>query len=126
MKYQNLLIPATFLLLLGGQSQADDLSDAARALCDSIKTCALEQVASQQELTDEVKQQMTPLLDNMCTSMQSQVADVPVDHPLYQPAVGCLRSMVSLDCQQMQSAAGIKTPECQEYHELATKSGSIQ
>ncbi|MEM8563526.1 MAG: hypothetical protein AAGF57_14900 [Pseudomonadota bacterium] len=126
MKIQEWLVSGALLLFIVGHSHADDLTDAARALCDSIKTCALEQVASQQELTDEVKQQMTPLLDNMCSSMHSQVADVPVDHPLYQPAVGCLRSMVSLDCQQMQSAAGIQTPECQEYHELATKSGSVQ
>ena len=112
------ILPALLIILTSAYAQSDELTDAAQALCDSVKTCALEQVA-QQDLTDEMRAQMGPMLDNMCVNMRSQIQSVPPEHKLYQPAVGCLRSMVSVDCQQMQSPEGVKTPECTEYEELA-------
>ena len=59
------------------------------------KSCALEQMA-EQDLTPEMREMMAPMLDNMCASMREGIKDVLVDHGLYQPAVGCLRSMESL------------------------------
>lgn len=110
------------MVVVNSYAQADELTDAAQALCDSVKSCALEQVA-QQDLTDEMREMMGPMLDNMCANMRSQVQSVPTNHKLYQPAVGCLRSMVSLDCQQMQDPGGVETPECTEYEELAKEAG---
>ena len=112
------ILPALLITMTSAYAQSDELTDAAQALCDSVKTCALEQVA-QQDLTDEMRAQMGPMLDNMCVNMRSQIESVPPDHKLYKPAVGCLRSMVSMDCQQMQSPEGVKTPECTAYEELA-------
>lgn len=119
------ILPALLMIMVNSYAQADELTDAAQALCDSVKSCALEQVA-QQDLTDEMREMMGPMLDNMCANMRSQVQDVPVDHRLYQPAVGCMRSMVSLDCQQMQNPEGVKTPECTEYEQLAKEAGVAQ
>jgi hypothetical protein len=99
---------------------ADELTDAAQGLCDSVRSCALEQIA-EQDLTPEARDMMGPMLDNMCATMRSQVRDVPVGHGLYEPAVGCLRSLESLTCQQMQDPDRVTTPECKEYERLATE-----
>jgi len=112
------VLPAILVLTMGGYSSADELSDAAQGLCDTIRTCALEAVAGQ-DLTDELREKMTPTLDNACDSMRNQVQAVPIDHKLYQPAVGCLRSMESLTCPQLHNAGEVKTPECMEYDRLA-------
>jgi hypothetical protein len=119
------ILPAVLVFAVSGYSQADDLTDAAQALCDSVKTCALEQVASQNVSAEEMAK-MGPLLDNMCANMRSQVQDVPADHKLYQPAVRCMRSMVSLDCQQMQTPESAKTAECTEYEKLAVQAPAPQ
>ncbi|MCB1697622.1 MAG: hypothetical protein KDI34_15435 [Halioglobus sp.] len=108
------ILPAILALVLSGYSSADELTDAAQGLCDTIKTCTLEVVAGQ-DLTDELRQDMAPVLENSCAEMRSQVQAVPAGHNLYQPAVGCLRSMASLSCQQLHNAGEVKTPECTEY-----------
>lgn len=111
-------IPAAILaLMLSGYSVADDLTDAAEGLCDTIKTCALEAVAGQ-DLTDELRTKMAPVMDNSCAEMRSQVQTVPPGHKLYQPAVACLSSMSSLSCPQLHDAGEVKTPECTEYERL--------
>lgn len=112
------IVPLLVMIMASAFARADELTDAAQALCDSVKSCALEQEA-QAELTPEVREKMGPMLDQMCADMRSQIKSVPADHKLYQPAVGCLRSMVSLDCQQMQRPEGVKTPECTAYEQLA-------
>jgi hypothetical protein len=91
------ILPAILALLLGGYSSADELTDASEHLCDTIKTCSLEAVAGQ-DLTDELRQQMNPVLERNCADMLSRVQAVSASDKLYQPAVGCLRSMASLSC----------------------------
>lgn len=120
-----MIVPAALLLMLGGQASADDLTEAAQGLCASIKSCALEQVA-EEDLTPEMLKMMEPMLDNMCASMRQQVQEVPVDHKLYKPAVGCLRSLESMTCEQMQNADQVATPECEEYERLAKEQGVKQ
>ena len=117
------ILPAALVLMVSGYAQSDELTDAAQALCDSVKSCALEQV-SREDLTEEMREMMGPVLDNMCENMRNQVKDLPVGHALYQPAVGCMRSMVSLDCEQMQNPEGVKTPECTEYDKLAKEAAA--
>jgi len=119
------ILPTLVMIMAGSYVQADELTDAAQALCDSVKSCALEQVA-QEDMTDEMREMMGPMLDNMCEEMRSQVQSVPADHKLYKPAVGCMRSMVSLTCQQMQDPQSAKTPECVEYDELARQTAPAQ
>ncbi len=119
------ILPAALLLMLAAQAGADDLTDAAQGLCATIKSCALEQVAKE-DLTPEMLEMMGPMLDNMCTNMRQQVKDVPVEHALYKPAVGCLRSLESMTCEQMQNADDVATPECEEYEKLAKEFAAKQ
>jgi hypothetical protein len=111
------ILPALLALLLSGYSNADELADAAQELCDTINTCALEAVAGP-DLTEELRQQMDPVLENNCAQMSSRVQAVPADHKLHQPAVDCLRSMASLSCPQLYDSSEFKTPECTEYDRL--------
>ena len=111
------ILPAILALILSGYSSADELTDAVEGLCDTIRTCALEAVAGP-DLTDELRQKMAPVLENNCAQIRSRVQAVPANHTLYQPAVGCLRSMASLGCAQLYDASEFKTPECTEYDRL--------
>jgi hypothetical protein len=108
--------------LLGGVAVADDLTDAAQGLCDSVKSCALEQIA-RENLTPEMRASMEPMLENMCVTMRAKVKEVPPNHPLYQPAVACMRSLESLTCEQMQDPQRSSTPECDRYEKLAGEAG---
>ncbi len=119
------ILPVLLTIMASSYTRADELADAAQAMCDSVKSCALEQVA-QQDLTDEMREMMGPMLDNMCANMRSQVQSVPTDHKLYQPAVRCLRSMVALDCEQMQDPGSAKSPECAEYERLAAEASAAR
>ena len=115
----NTPLPAAILaMMLSGYSVADDLTDAAEGLCDTIRTCALEAVAGD-DLTDVLQHKMDPILENNCAQMRSQVKVVPPGDKLYQPAVNCLRSMESLTCSQLHNASEAKTRECIEYDRLA-------
>ena len=125
MTYTGKLITAGLIYALGSWAVADDLTDAARGLCDNIRTCALEQIA-EENLTEEMRQMMMPMMDNMCTTMQSKVQEVPAGHPLYEPALLCMRSMESLTCEQMRDEDQVMTPECKEYERLAREAGAAQ
>ena len=118
------VIAAVLAAALAGPLAADELADASRALCDNVKSCALEQMASQ-ELTPEMRQMMEPMLANMCTQMNSEIEEVPTGDGLYKPALACIRSMQSLTCEQLQDGTGMQTqtPECQEYEKLAREAG---
>ncbi|MGB5774985.1 MAG: hypothetical protein WBP89_10010 [Sedimenticolaceae bacterium] len=118
MKNTTPIRPAILALMLSGYSSADALTDAAEGLCDTIRTCALEAVAGP-DLTDELRQKMAPVLDSNCAQLRSRVKVVGPNDKLYQPAVGCLRSMESLSCPQLHNMSEIKTPECGEYDQLA-------
>lgn len=112
----------TILIALGfmvqGPTFADDITSAARDLCEKVRSCAISQVA-EEDLTPELRQMMEPMLDNMCANMQSKVQEVSTGHPLYQPSIACMRSMEALSCQDMQDQARMQTPECEAYEKLA-------
>jgi hypothetical protein len=118
------ILPAILALMLSAYSSADELTDAADGLCDTIRTCALEAVAGP-DLTDELRQKMAPVLEKNCAEIRSRVQAVPANHTLYQPAVGCLRSMASLSCPQLQNAGEVKTPECTEYDRLVKAASAV-
>ena len=111
--------------MLSGYSSADELTDAAAGLCDAIKTCALEALAGQ-DISDELRQQIDPVLEANCADMSRQVLPVSASKQLYQPAVGCLRSMASLSCPHLQNASQFKTPECAEYDRLLKAASAAQ
>jgi len=118
------LLPAILALILSGYSGADELTDAAEGLCSTIKTCALEAVAGP-GLSDELRQQMEPLLERNCADMRSRVLAVSASNSLYQPAVGCLRSMASLSCNLLHNMGEIKTAECAEYERLLKATSAV-
>ena len=124
MKNATPILTAILALMLSAYSSADELTDAADGLCDTIRTCALEAVAGP-DLTDELRQKMAPVLEKNCAELRSRVQAVPANHILYQPAVGCLRSMTSLGCPQLMNAGEVKTPECTEYDRLAKAAGAV-
>jgi hypothetical protein len=99
-------------------AHSDDLTTAAMELCEKVKSCAMTQVA-EEDLTPEVRQMMEPMLDNMCADMRNTMGEVPAGHPLYQPALACMRSMEDLSCEMMQDPQGMETPECKAYEKLA-------
>ncbi|MEH6911162.1 MAG: hypothetical protein V7459_11285 [Oceanicoccus sp.] len=107
----------TSLLLVSGPARADDIADAALALCEKVKACAMSEIA-EKDLTPEIRQMMQPMLDNMCTSMKARVGEVPIGDALYDPAVDCVRSMQTLSCQAMQSEQ-VNTAACQAYEKMA-------
>ncbi len=101
---------------------AEELTAAAMGLCEKVKSCAMQQIASE-DLTPEMRQMMQPMLDNMCANIRSNIGEVPTGHPLYQPAVACMRSMEGLSCEKMQDPAQMQTPECEKYQELVKQQG---
>lgn len=103
-------------------AQADDLVDAATALCENVKTCSMAQVAKE-DLTPEIRQMMEPMMENMCSAMRSGVQDVPTGHDLYKPALSCMRSMVALSCEQLQDEDQVQTQPCKDYEKLAREMG---
>ncbi len=103
-------------VLLSGQASADEIADAALDLCEKVKACAMAGIA-EEDLTDDTREMMQPMLDNMCANMQAKVQEVPRGHGLYGPAVACLRSMQALSCEEMQTSQA-NTPACQEYEKL--------
>ena len=98
---KNMILPVALILFFSGYAGADELADAAQGLCDSVKTCALEQIA-EEDMTPELRQMMVPMMENMCASM---------------------RSMESLSCDQLQNPDRGVTPECAEYERLAKEAG---
>lgn len=105
-------------------ARADELGDAAQALCEKVKSCAMAQMDGQ-EITPETRQMMQPMLDGMCAQVRGKVGEVPAGHPLYKPAVACMQSMNSLTCETMQDADQAVTPACEEYEKLARESGEL-
>ena len=118
------ILTAILALLLSGNSIADELADAANALCDTIKTCALETVGGP-DLSEQLRQQMEPALENNCAQMRGRVQAVPSNHPLHQPAISCLHSMASLSCLQLYDSSEFKTPECMAYERLSKAASTM-
>jgi hypothetical protein len=101
--------------------RADDLADAASDLCEKVKSCALDEMGSQQ-LSEEQREMMQPMIETMCESVHEKIAQVTPAHPNYKPAIACMRSMQRLSCRMMQDPQQMTTPECQDYEELLRES----
>ena len=97
---------------------ADDLLSAASDMCEKVKACAMAEIA-ESDMTPEMRQMMEPMLESMCDQMRQGIEEVPTGHPMYEPAVACMRSMAKLSCADFQSERAGETPECKQYRELA-------
>ena len=118
------ILAAILALLLSGYSSADELTEASESLCDTIKACALEAVAGE-NLSDDLRQKMEPILEANCADMLSRVQAVSASDKLYQPAVGCMRSMALLSCNLLHNMSEVKTPECAEYDRLVKAASAV-
>jgi hypothetical protein len=110
------LVSLAFLTAV--QVSADSLEAAAMAMCEKVKACSLAQIQAS-DMTPEMREMMEPMLENMCATMRAGIQEVPNGHPLYQPAVACMRSMAQLSCDDFQDGDKVVTPECQKYQEMA-------
>ena len=106
------------LTTLSTAASAGDITSSAKALCEKVRSCAMSQVA-QEDLTPELRQMMEPMLDSMCDQVESRVQDVSTEHPLYQPALACMRSMEALTCEDLRSGENLQTAECEAYEKQA-------
>jgi hypothetical protein len=104
-------------LLISSPVRADDLADAALSVCEKMKACAIAQIP-EENLTPEVRQVMQPMLDDMCVKMQSALKNAPSGHPLYAPALACMRSMEASSCERIQDLQREKTSECEAYEKV--------
>lgn len=113
------MLAATFSLCLSVPASADDLTKAAEDLCQTVKSCALEQMGAS-DMTPEMKEMMGPMLDGMCQGITASIGAVPKGHKLYAPAVACMRSMDKLGCTLVEGGGNTAdTPECEKYAEMA-------
>ena len=68
---KNMILPVALILFFSGYAGADELADAAQGLCDSVKTCALEQIA-EEDMTPELRQMMVPMMERFDFMIQFQ------------------------------------------------------
>ena len=118
-KTATVLASVSLALGLAGPAAANEFGEHALSLCEKVKGCALEQMGAQ-DLTPQMRQSITPMLENMCVSMQGQFQEVPTDHELYEPAVACMKSMAALSCGQLMEGEA-ETAQCREYQEMVKK-----
>ena len=119
MKNISAIIALSTAIAVSFSAGADQYADAALALCEKVKACALAQMGDQ-DLTPEIRQMVKPMLDGMCAQVQQQMPQVGLDHELYKPALACMKSLAAVGCDSMQTAEH-ETPACQEYERLSSQ-----
>jgi len=105
-------------LSLSGYTVAESVGDATQALCEKVKDCSMAQIA-EEDVTDEMRQMMEPMLENMCANMRAGVEDVPTGHELYKPALACMQEMATMSCQELENMGSAQPAACAEYQRLA-------
>jgi hypothetical protein len=116
-----LRLACVWSLVLASHAGADEFGSEALAMCEKVKQCAIDRMGTE-DMTEQMRQSITPMLENMCVSMQEQFQQVPTDHELYQPALACMRSMVALSCEELMDGAA-DTAQCREYQSIVENYG---
>ena len=119
MKTTSIFVGLISPVLISFSVTADEYSDAALALCEKIKSCAVAQMGEQQ-LTPEIRQMMEPMLAGMCDQMLQTMPEVAKEHALYQPALACMKSLAAVDCNKMQQTEH-ETPACREFEKKSSQ-----
>ncbi|WP_374972740.1 hypothetical protein [Spongiibacter marinus] len=100
----------------GANGHADELSDAAMAMCEKARQCARQSMAGV-ELSADMRALVDQQLMQMCDSMKEPFTDAAArSHPLHGPAVACLRSMAKQSCEALDG--GEETAACKRYEAL--------
>ena len=100
-----------FCLLASAPVAADELLDAAEAMCEKVKSCAIERM-EKENMPAAQRQRAQPALDALCESVKEEVKEVVAGHPQYANALDCMRSMLGLNCTQIQDEEQAATPVC--------------
>ena len=114
----NTAIALAFTIIsLSASAGTQKFEQAAGALCEHTKKCALASMEGE-EISPEMKQMMTSMLDGACNAMRAGFDPALQSHELYQPATQCMASMTKLSCQEMENMESVNTPECTEFERL--------
>lgn len=108
-------------LLAPSLAVADDYSNAIDALCQKMKTCALQSMGEVDDMPAKTREMITASLNSMCEGMQQQYDVAMQRHALYQPATDCISSMAALTCEELEAAEDDVTPQCVAFREQADK-----
>ena len=118
---KSMVLIAMFAAIPTGVAKADAFTEARAALCEKVKTCAMEQMAVEQDMNEQMRTMLMNSLDSMCVSMEQGFSVVTRAHELYEPATACMNSMVQLSCQTLIENGDEQTPECVAFREEARK-----
>lgn len=97
-------------------SDMERFVDASNSMCQKVKSCALESMQKEEDLTPQMRAMMEGMLEGMCTNIK-EYADVGKSHSLLKPAAQCLESMSALSCGAFESDAMAETKECREFEQ---------
>lgn len=92
-------------------AEADALEEAARGLCDTIKSCALERYVGDYPL-DDPDAPAASQVDADCDVIWKRVPRLAPGASGFDAAVACMNSLQSLSCERLQDLASAVTPEC--------------
>jgi hypothetical protein len=112
------LLALSLTLAAPALAAADALEDAARGLCDTLKSCALERYVGTYPL-DDPDAPAASAVDTVCDPIWQRVPRIEEGQPRYDSAVACMTSLQSLTCDELQDLANASTPECSAFDETA-------
>lgn len=103
---------AILALILTCHTQADELSDAAGALCARIKQCTQADMEAN-AMSPSAQSDVDAMLAGMCSNIEQDMQIARSHKELYAPATACLKSMGKSGCEVIQGEE--VTSECQNF-----------
>lgn len=116
-----LAVTVIFGLLLGLPAAADEMADVTQQLCDKTKACMSERFGSSAELSPDMQAMVMQQMEMACSYLSAQYTSAPKGHPIYQPALQCLKSMAAMSCDELDAIDDNPTPECERYEEMSER-----
>lgn len=99
---------------------ATDFEKASTRLCDKIQQCAYDELESQQQLNDQMRQMIDGVVDSMCKQYLQKTDQLEAGET-EQAAVACLDSLSALSCDALQGGQPA-TPACKKFEKMAGQS----
>lgn len=108
------------ICLLGSSAVlADEMTRAIEQMCTKTKVCMQERFGGSDQVSPEMKAMIMQQMGMACDYMAAQYAAAPKGHPIYQPALQCLKSMAAMSCDELDAIDDNPTPECERYEEMS-------
>ena len=108
------------LVLVSLQVAADPYTEAAQAACEHMKECALQRMG---DIPPEMRGMVMAGLESACVGIAAANPygeEMRQQHPLYDDATACMRSMAELSCEAIYDDR-TETPECLKLQREAEK-----